>query len=139
VEQTRKGRALAAHLHNTMPQARCGAFVRGEELVIFGNDGYEKGTKDRARREVEAVVAWAREMGLEVTDFGTSEGGYSWALVCLGLAHTPDQLAGLAFEAEDMLRKAWNGDNTGPEAQCFERVQRGQTTGAFGKCDPAGE
>ena len=112
MNQTDKGKGLAAEVNETMFQAHRGAFVRRGELIVFGNDGYEGDDKGRPKREVEAAVAWAKGHGLEVTDFGTDADGHSWALVCRGgRAH---DLRRLAVEAEDVLRKAWVGDNPGP-------------------------
>jgi|SRR6516165_5973203 hypothetical protein len=123
MNETDKGKALAEHLGDTMFETHRGAFVRREELVIYGNDGY--GTDERARREVDAAQKWAIEKALDVTDFGLTEDGYSWALACRGSGHTADELAGLAVEAEDLLWCVWLGDDPCPLGLAFKMVQMG--------------
>jgi hypothetical protein len=133
MKQTETGKALAGYLALTISVAHRGAFVRGKELVIFGNDRYQQDS--RARREVEAAFAWAREKGLEVTDFGTDpEEGYSWALVCHG--GNPDELADLAVAAEDVLWRAWNGPDTFPLDEVFEHFHRVETREALKAMKP---
>src|SRR5262245_29237397 len=106
IQRTERGDRIARHIGDTMMQAHRGAYVSGDELLAFGNDGYAK--DERARREVEAALAWAQEKGLTATDFGTDEEGYSWALVFQG--GNPDELADLAVAAEEVLWRAWMGD-----------------------------
>ena len=123
MDQTENGKALAHHLGETYFQAHRGAFIRGNALVVFGNDGYQQ--DERARREVDAVLAWGKTQGLRVTDFGTDpEDGYSWVLVFTGAK--PDELADLALAAEDVLWRAWHGDNPDPSQRAFEACQRQQ-------------
>jgi hypothetical protein len=130
LQLTEKGKALAAEVNETMHEAHRGAFVRGQELVVFGNDGYENDSRGRAQREVGKALAWAHRKGLKVTDFGTDADGYSWALVCHGPYPLPDELAA---EAEDVLWKAWVGDTDDPLAGLFEHIQRAQAQNAYRK------
>jgi hypothetical protein len=124
MDQTEKGKKLAEHLGDTLFDAHRSAFVRGGELVVFGNNGYTQDEKGRARREVEAALAWAKERGLTATDFGTSADGYSWAVVFAG--GKPDELADLALAAEDVLWRTWNEGDDSPLSKGYETFQRGE-------------
>jgi len=131
MNETKKGKALAKHIGERMFQAHRGAFAHRDELVAFGNDGYSK--DPRARREVDAVIAWGKENGLEVSDFGTHH-GYTWVVV---FRRGPqrfrlDEFSRLACLAEDVLWRAWHGtDNPTALQRTFEAVQRGQTMAAL--------
>jgi hypothetical protein len=131
LQQTKRGKAIATEVDETLFQAHRGAFVRGEELIVFGNDGFENDSKGRAKREVEAAITWAKDCDLEVTDFGTDEDGYSWALVCRSTDATDNDLPVLAHKAEDVLWKAWHGGEPDALARVFENVQRGCTMTAY--------
>lgn len=125
MNQTDYGKALAKHVNETIFDSHRGAFIRRDELVVYGNDGYEADELGRAKREVETILAWAKEVGLNVTDFGTDEDGYSWAIVFRGAQ--PDELAGLAVTAEDVLWDGWGGGKATPIDEAFKSIQMQQS------------
>lgn len=49
--------------------------------AVFGNDGYEAGTDDRAKRECAQLRIALKTQNLKVLGFGLSSDGYSWCLL----------------------------------------------------------
>ncbi|WP_145085520.1 hypothetical protein [Anatilimnocola aggregata] len=48
-------------------------------MILYGNDGYEK--DQRSQEEVELIKRYLADRKLEVSEFGQSTEGFSWAIV----------------------------------------------------------
>ena len=59
MQKSARGVALANHVHNNMFSAHRGALILGNDLVIFGNDGYSQDEEGRPAREVDTAQAFA--------------------------------------------------------------------------------
>ncbi|QDU29460.1 hypothetical protein ETAA8_45700 [Anatilimnocola aggregata] len=56
-----------------------GVLNYGDKVILFGNDGYEK--DQRSQEEVELIKRHLADCKLEVSEFGQSTEGFSWAIV----------------------------------------------------------
>ena len=113
IKQTEAGRRLADYIRATMHHIHRAALVEGDRHVVaFGNDGHATRKRSRARREVEAALAFARANGLAAVDFGVDTAdGSTWAI-----RFRPEGavalwgLEGLAEGLDDELWRAWSPD-----------------------------
>src|SRR5262249_49099588 len=117
MRQTVIGRAMARKVGEYLFEAHRGAFFleQCDVLLVFGHDGRQTDSRGRARREVETVVAWARQKKLKVSFFGTDDHGYSWALGLCVRGLNPDEQEAIHEAVTDILWWAWMKMEAGEE------------------------
>jgi hypothetical protein len=128
--------AVVNRLGDECFEAHRGAFwwSKADRVAIcFGNDGYAKDSRGRAKAEVEALRRFLAEYGGREVGFATeAEDGYSWALACV----PPEGMGPEVLEG--VLRQAWTwashqegaGPNT-PLVLDWAAIKEGLETGRF--------
>ena len=91
------GRIAASYVSHFLFPCHRGVINNGDNLIIFGNDGWPSG---RVRKEVEYVRARLPQLGLEEESFG--EDGYSWAIVCRNYKRLDVEM-----DLEEILNDGW--------------------------------
>lgn len=79
-------KAAANYVNKCLFHRHRGVIDCDDKFVIFGNDGYED---SRCQEQVDLMRQVLAENGLERSEFGVNDGGYSWAFVVFNYEQKP--------------------------------------------------